>query len=63
MSSGSCLSFKLYDKIIKMTSKSHETIPLTVSAVSLWEYGNMGIFWLNFCIVKIRIHFPPEAKE
>jgi hypothetical protein len=29
MSSGSCLSTKLYDKIIKMPSKSHETIPLS----------------------------------
>jgi hypothetical protein len=27
MSSGSCLSSKVYDKIIKMLSKSHETIP------------------------------------
>jgi hypothetical protein len=30
MSSGSCLTSKLYDKIIKMPSKAHETIPLTV---------------------------------
>jgi hypothetical protein len=28
MPSGSCLTSKLYDKIIKMPSKSHETIPL-----------------------------------
>jgi hypothetical protein len=28
MSSGSCLTSKLYDKIIKMLSKSHETILL-----------------------------------
>jgi hypothetical protein len=28
MSSGSCLTSKLYDKVIKMPSKSHETIPL-----------------------------------
>jgi hypothetical protein len=28
MCSGSCLTSKLYDKIIKMPSKSHETIPL-----------------------------------
>jgi hypothetical protein len=28
MSSGSILTSKLYDKIIKMLSKSHETIPL-----------------------------------
>jgi hypothetical protein len=27
MSSGSSLTFKLYDEIIKMLSKSHETIP------------------------------------
>jgi hypothetical protein len=29
MSSGSSLTSKLYDKIIKMLSKSHETIPLS----------------------------------
>jgi hypothetical protein len=28
MSIGSCVTSKLYDKIIKMPSKSHETIPL-----------------------------------
>jgi hypothetical protein len=28
MSSGSSLTSKLYDKIIKIISKSHETIPL-----------------------------------
>jgi hypothetical protein len=28
MSSGGCLTSKLYDKIIKMPPKSHETIPL-----------------------------------
>jgi hypothetical protein len=28
MPSGRCLTSKLYDKIIKMPSKSHETIPL-----------------------------------
>jgi hypothetical protein len=28
ISSGSCLTSKLYDKIIKMPSKSHKTIPL-----------------------------------
>jgi hypothetical protein len=30
MSSGSSLTSKLYDKIIKMISKSPETIPLTL---------------------------------
>jgi hypothetical protein len=29
MSSGSCLTSKLYDKIIKMPSESHENIPLS----------------------------------
>jgi hypothetical protein len=29
MPSGSCLTSKLYDKIIKMLSKSHKTIPLS----------------------------------
>jgi hypothetical protein len=28
MWSGTCLTSKLYDKIIKITSKSHETFPL-----------------------------------
>jgi hypothetical protein len=28
MLSGTCLTAKLYDKIIKMPSKSHEIIPL-----------------------------------
>jgi hypothetical protein len=28
VSSGNCLTSKLYDKIIKMPSKSHESIPL-----------------------------------
>jgi hypothetical protein len=47
MSSGSSLTSKLYDKIIKMLSKSHETIPLNYQYlvltirlsvhVSLWE--------------------------
>jgi hypothetical protein len=29
MWSGTCLTSKIYDKIIKRPSKSHETIPLT----------------------------------
>jgi hypothetical protein len=37
MSSGSSLTSKLYDKIIKMLSKSHETIPLR------------NIDWLGLC--------------
>jgi hypothetical protein len=32
MSSGSSLTSKLYDKIIKMLSKSHEAIPLSRDA-------------------------------
>jgi hypothetical protein len=35
MSSGSSLTSKLYDKIIKMLSKSHETIPLIVTFIHL----------------------------
>jgi hypothetical protein len=31
MSSGSCLTSKLYEKIMKMLSKSHETIPLNIT--------------------------------
>jgi hypothetical protein len=34
MSSGSCLTSKLYDKILKMPSKSHETIPLNVFSIA-----------------------------
>jgi hypothetical protein len=42
MSSGSCLTSKLYDKIIKMLSNSHEAIPLRVVSLYLlvcavWE--------------------------
>jgi hypothetical protein len=36
MSSGSCLTSKLYDKIINMPSKSHETIPLRRPTDGLW---------------------------
>jgi hypothetical protein len=32
MFTGSCLTSKLYNKIIKMPSKSHETIPLIMEA-------------------------------
>jgi hypothetical protein len=34
MFSGSCPTSKLYDKIIKMPSRSHETIPLTFKLAS-----------------------------
>jgi hypothetical protein len=37
MSSGSSLTSKLYDKIIKMLSKSHETIPLTSRTFSFTD--------------------------
>jgi hypothetical protein len=36
-----CLTFKLYDKIIKISSKSHETIPLSMSPIKL--------FWRLLC--------------
>jgi hypothetical protein len=39
MSSGSCLTSKLYDKIIKMLSKSHETLPLTTTILMAVEKG------------------------
>jgi hypothetical protein len=45
MSSGSKLTSKLYDKIIKMLSKSHETIPL------------LSLLWLLLCPIKKCIHF------
>jgi hypothetical protein len=35
MSSGSCLTSKLFDKIIKIPSKSHETIPLKQGSARL----------------------------
>jgi hypothetical protein len=41
MSSGSSLTSKLYDKIIKMLSKSHETIPLSTTRFTVlqnWIY-------------------------
>jgi hypothetical protein len=41
MSSGSCLIYKLYDKIIKMLSKSHETIPLNTT----------GNYWAHFVTI------------
>jgi hypothetical protein len=51
MSSGSCLTSKLYDKIIKMPSKSHETIPLTWGTVTKlhwmirlhWKMGSVQL--------------------
>jgi hypothetical protein len=44
MSSGSSLTSKLHDKIIKMLSKSHETIPLRL------ENGHI----ITFCADKYR---------
>jgi hypothetical protein len=39
MLSGSCLTSKPYDAIIKMLSKSHETIPLRGASRSLYYCG------------------------
>jgi hypothetical protein len=43
MSSGTCLTSKLYDTIIKMPSKSHETIPLMQ-----WQLLHMSDILLLF---------------
>jgi hypothetical protein len=40
MPSGSCLISKLYDKIIKMPSKSHETIPLSMQFCEIGKIQN-----------------------
>jgi hypothetical protein len=48
MSIGSCLTSKLYDKIIKMISKSHETIPLTCSL--LYEHAGSKNNYLCYII-------------
>jgi hypothetical protein len=39
MSSGSCLTSKLYDKIIKMPSKSHDTIPCNLNMKTDVQYN------------------------
>jgi hypothetical protein len=46
MSSGGCLTSKLYDKIIKRPSISHETIPLNVSL--RWSRSSKASFALIF---------------
>jgi hypothetical protein len=43
MSSGSCFTSKLYDKIIKMLSKSHETIFLIRPFVYRLLTGNIHV--------------------
>jgi hypothetical protein len=48
MPSGSCLTSKLYDKIIKMPSKSHETIPLNQYLVFL-QLNNKIVKYLLLC--------------
>jgi hypothetical protein len=46
MSRGSCLSSKLYDKIIKMPTKSHETIPLIfLFLMRVWP--QIMVHWLG----------------
>jgi hypothetical protein len=55
MSSGSCLTSKLYDKFIKMLSKYHETIPLIYSEKSTYRtYVDSEISDLSFTMAKIR---------
>jgi hypothetical protein len=48
MCSGSCPTSKLYDKITKRPSKSHETIPLNVSS------GKFPSFWTVYICTGIR---------
>jgi hypothetical protein len=47
MSSGSCLTSKLYDKIIKMLSKSNETIPLNRAETTLKQHLFLLLFILH----------------
>jgi hypothetical protein len=44
MSSGTSLTSKLYDKIIKMLSKSHETIPLSPYSLSVLKRAHFCSF-------------------
>jgi hypothetical protein len=53
MSSGSSLTSKLYDKIIKMLSKSHETIPLSVSDPFLKLFKMRCVIKITFLNWKI----------
>jgi hypothetical protein len=46
MFSGSCLTSKLYDKIIKMASKSHETNLLS-SQIRPCLYSTVDTVWLG----------------
>jgi hypothetical protein len=50
MSSGSCLTSKLYDKIIKMPSKSHETIPLK----KIQKYWSRNYMHSKYCNSKLE---------
>jgi hypothetical protein len=62
MSSGSSLTSKLYDKIIKMLSKSHETIPL-IFHVTLIASGKdfvvfRDLYWQNIDTVPVPVPAP-----
>jgi hypothetical protein len=50
MSSGSSLTSKLYDKIIKMLSKSHETIPLKPDVAKMLD------------LVQIEVNPDPQPR-
>jgi hypothetical protein len=45
MSSGSCITSKLYDKIIKTLSKFHETIPLSAED-GIWTTQFLPLLYL-----------------
>jgi hypothetical protein len=58
MSSGSSLTSKLYDKIIKMLSKSHETIPL-IGVIFCGYYGYLTLrsvyYAFESCVMQLML--------
>jgi hypothetical protein len=53
MPSGSCLTSKLYDKIIKMPSKPHETIPLSGENLS----ADLNTSWRSLAWEQFLFYF------
>jgi hypothetical protein len=52
MSSGSYVTSKLYDKIIKMPSKSHETIPFKVK-----DFFMLYCRWVGALVISEASYF------
>jgi hypothetical protein len=55
MWSGACLTSKLYDKIIKTPSKSHETIPLRILSWLAMIYLELASGVSKFCSIVLSI--------